>query len=505
MDNNAVLEVRNIRKQFGNVAALEDISFQIKNKEIVAILGENGAGKSTLCKILTGIYHQDEGEIFFFGKKVSFKSSQDSINAGIAMVYQERNLVPLLTGAQNIVMGAEKVRHGFLDDKSAMKDAIAIQETLKTSVPLDVYVDMLGAGEQQLLEIMRAIYRKPWLLILDEPTASLGEGEVHPFLNFIKNLTKELDISVIFISHKLEEVSEIADRILVFTDGQKRLDAKTCDVTMDECIKAMLRSAELSPIVVPEKDFSSSEVILEVTEGRYDGRNHKIELDVRRGEVVGCYGLVGAGRTEWAEYLYGMRKAERRSFTFNHEKITKCTPGEMIGRGMILIPEKRGNGVFKEFMLTENIALLHYGSVLCNKFGMVQKKKAREFAEKILKKYNVKHRSAFQLIKELSGGNIQKVIIGRSVESENCKLLIADEPTNGMDVGAKHEVYLQLRRLADKENMGVIFISSELIELLNVCDRICVFAGGDIIASYRRSEFDKSRILETAVRGRAAK
>lgn len=500
MEKEVVLEARNICKRFGTVLALNDISIQIHNKEIVAILGENGAGKSTLCKILTGLYRQDSGEIYFDGKRVSFKNANESLNAGIAMVYQERNLVPLLTGAQNIVIGAEK--GAFVNDKRASTEATKIKNMLKVDVPLDVYVNELGAGEQQLIEIMRALYRNPKLLILDEPTASLGESEVKPFLEFVKKMKSEMDISIVFISHKLDEVEQIADRIIVFTDGEKKLDRICSEVNMDDCIKAMLRNAELATIVVPEKDFSKKDVLLKTFDGEYDGKQHKIDLTVHKGEVVGCYGLVGSGRTEWAEYLYGMRKAAKRSFIFDNKTITGCSPGEMIRRGMILTPEKRGNGIFKTFTLTENIGLLHYASFLSSKAGFVLKNKTSKFAEMVLNKYNVKYDRITQQINELSGGNIQKIIIGRSVESEQCKLLIADEPTNGMDIGAKHEVYLQLRRLADESDMGIVFISSELVELLNVCDRICVFSQGDVVADYDRKHFDRQMILRAAVCGR---
>ncbi len=500
-----VLEVRHIRKQFGSVVALEDVSLKIKRREIVAVLGENGAGKSTLCKILTGIYHQDAGDVFFMGEPAAFRSSAESIEAGIAMVYQERNLVPLLNGAQNICLGAEPKKGPFIDERAAMEAAESIQKSLHQTVPLDVSVDKLGAGEQQMLEIMRAIFRKPKLLILDEPTASLGEGEIQPFLNFVRNMTRELDVSVIFISHKLEDVKQIADRIIVLTDGRKKLDKTACEVTMEECIAAMLRSAEMSPIVVPEKDVSENELLLESQTGFYDSMEHSIHIRVFRGEVVGCYGLVGSGRTEWAEYLYGMRRAEMRSFAFCGETITKCSPRDMIERGMVLIPEKRGNGIFRDFTIRDNIGLMHMNSILSNRFGFVRRKKMSRFAEDVVSKYNVRCADILQPIKELSGGNIQKVIIGRSCEAENCKLLIADEPTNGMDVGAKHDVHIQLRRLADEENMGVIFISSELIELLSVCDRIAVFYEGNIICEYARGEFDRAKILESAVSGRYVK
>ena len=503
MDDPVVLKLDKLRKEFGPLVATNDVSFEIRQKEIVALVGENGAGKSTVCKMITGVYQRDGGEMELNGKPVNFKNVKASIREGVGMVYQERNLVPLMTAAQNICLAAEPTKYGMIDDKRAMKIAEDIQAQLKTNVPLNKNIDELGAGEQQLVEIMRALVSNPKLLILDEPTASLGQGEVEPFLEFIKHLRDTLGISVIFISHKLEEVFTLCDRIIVLTDGTLTLDRRVGEVTMQECIAAMMRSKELAPIVVPEKDFSQKEEVLRCDSAVYDGRKHDLDLYIKRGEVLGFYGLVGSGRTEWAEYLCGLRLAEEKHFVFAGEKITKASTKEMLDRGMVLTPERRGNGIFREFSLKDNITNLFLGEKLSNKFGMVMRKQEVQFATQVLSENNVKHRSYMQSIKELSGGNIQKVIIGRSVAIDNIKLLIADEPTTGMDVGAKNEVYMQMRNLADNKDIAVAFISSELEELLNVCDRIYTFASGSVIQCFERKNFVKARILESAVRGKA--
>lgn len=490
-------------KKFGRLVANDDISIEIAKGEILSIIGENGAGKSTFCKMVTGIYQPNAGKMFINNQEVHFKNVHESVAAGISMVYQERNLIGLLNAPQNICLHKEPGKGFMISEKEAKRRAQELCKKLNVNIPMDIPVEELGVGNQQLIEIMRALNTNPKLLILDEPTASLGEGEVEPFIKFIKNMTSAMDISVIFISHKIDEVFEISDRICVFTDGKNVLTADKNKITQSQCIQAMLRNNVLEPISVPEKDFSAANVILDVRHGRYDAKDHDINMSVRAGEVVGCYGLVGSGRTEFAEYLFGLRKAFVKEFYFNGEKITKGTPYSMIERGLILTPEKRANGIYKNLSIAANICNLFLDNRLSNKLGFVKFKKGRDFARDVLKKNNVKYLNESQEISKLSGGNIQKIIIGRSVEVEGIKLGIFDEPTNGMDVGAKHEVYQQIRRLADVRNIAVLFISSELEELLMTCNRIYVFSDGNIIRSFERKDFDKAKIVETAIRGKA--
>ena len=498
-----LLELKHITKRFPGVVANDDINFSVKHKQIVSIIGENGAGKSTLCKMLTGIYTPTEGEIFVEGQQVHFKSPSESMRFGISMVYQERNLVDMLTGAQNIVLNMEPQKGMFIDEKETLEIATRIREQLNVNVPLDVPVSTLGAGEKQLIEIMRAIHSKPKLLILDEPTASLGEGEIEPFLDFVRSLKNSMDLSVIFISHKIQEVFSISDEIAVLTDGKLVVQKPVNEITQDECIKAMLRSGSLKEVVIHSKPYESRKPVLKVNGLRYDHKDHQVQLETRSGEVVGFYGLVGAGRTEAFECLYGLRRMES-SFEFDGKTYSKITPFKMIENGMIMTPEVRRNAVFRSFSLVDNICLLFLRAHLATKtVGVVHGQKCRQFADMVLKKNYVKYSSPNQSISELSGGNMQKVIIGRSIEIEGCKLLILDEPTTGMDVGAKNEIYIHLRELAEQHDMSIVFISSELDELLIASDRIYVFAGGGTVDEFRREDgFDKTTILETAVRGR---
>lgn len=501
MSTESILKVENLTKRFSSVVANNAINLEFGENEIIGIIGENGAGKSTFCKMLTGIYQPTEGKIFIHGEEKKFQTPKESMSAGINMVYQERNLVGMYTAAQNICLGHEPQKGAMIDSKEMLRQATELRDRLNLSVPLDVPVETLGAGEQQLIEIMRAFYTNPKILILDEPTASLGEGEIEPFLNFIKSIKNSMNISIIFISHKLEEVFEITDKIAVFTDGACVLCRPTKELTQEECICAMLRSDKIKPLEIPNRDLSNAETILSVENLTYGNRAHQMNIDVKKGEILGFYGLVGSGRTECAEVLIGLRKAENLSYLFNGEQIHKPTPLSMIKKGMVMTPEKRANAVFKTFSLEDNICNMFLGEKLASKrTGFVYFRKCREFALGVLNKNNVKYSSALEPILNLSGGNMQKVIIGRSIEVENLHLLILDEPTTGMDIGAKYEIYRKIVSLAHDNGVSVVFISSELDELMAVCDRICVFNDGNAVRSFRREAFNKTEILETAVR-----
>lgn len=504
MSNTApLLSINGLTKRFTGVTAVDHVSFDIGRNEIHALIGENGAGKSTLCKMLTGAYSIDEGHIEIDGEKMDFKGPADSMKAGINMVYQERNLIGYLNAAQNICLGTENMKVGIVVDQKAMlKRAEAVRDRLGVDTPLDVPIEKMGAGAQQLVEIMRATSTEPKILILDEPTASLGEGEIEPFLKFVKKLTTDINISVIYITHKLEEIFAIADKVTVMADGKKTMTANIPEITQAECVKAMIRSDKIKDVVVPPMDYEKAEKnrILEVNELTYDGKTHHVEFHVNKGEVVGFYGLVGAGRTETMEVLSGIRLCDKKEFRFDDEMITSGDSFKMIQKGMILTPELRKNGIFPSLNLVENVCTL-FVQKFATKAGMIKNRESRAFTEEVLKKNGTKYRSKNQLISDLSGGNMQKIIIGRSVEVENLKLLTVDEPTAGLDLGAKSEIYLKIRHLADQLGKSVIFISSELEELMKVCNRIYVFYEGDVVKELKREEFDNHTILEYALGG----
>jgi ABC-type sugar transport system ATPase subunit len=316
-----------------------------------------------------------------------------------------------------------------------------------------------------------------------------------------------MDIAIIFISHKIEEVFTLCDSVVVLADGKNTLTGNIKDLTKNEVISAMLRSGKsYGQIMVPDKDFASLPVVLKVDKAHYDGKEHQLNLEVHKGEVLGFYGLVGSGRTECVEMLYGLRGGEK-TYEFNGETVKKSTPGKMIEKGMIVTPELRANGIFKTLSVLDNICDLFLKKELANKLiGWINRKKSLNLSKKILAESDVKYSSVNQPIFTLSGGNIQKTIIGRSIAIQNAQLLIFDEPTAGIDIGAKFDIYQRIRHLTDNSDknkiVGVIFISSELDELLNVCDRICVFADGNVITCVDRLNFNKKDILSAAVRKR---
>lgn len=498
--DNVALEVKHVSKVFPGTKALDDVNLEIRKQEIHSILGENGAGKSTLCKILTGVYHPTEGEVSVFGKKVEFKTTAESIAAGIGMIYQERNLIGHLTGAQNIALGHEPMKNGLLDEKKIRETADKISAMVGIDVPLDVPVNTLGAGAQQLIEIMRAFYNDPKFLILDEPTASLGESEVEPFLKFVRRLVDDTGISVIFISHKIDEVYSITDRITVMTDGKKILTEEASKLPQDECIRAMLRQKDKSVIDVKESGCYNEEPVLSVDELEYDGKKHRLGIKVYKGEAVGFYGLVGSGRTEFAEAVFGSRKLEGGSYKFMGETISKPLPEKMIEKGLIMTPEKRADAIFGDMSITENIGALYWKKFASRGIGKIRRGEVVKFADKLLKKYNTKYSSQDQLITGLSGGNIQKIILGRAMELDGVRMLIFDEPTQGIDIGAKFEIYQKIRMFVENKENAAIFVSSELDELITVCDRIYIFAEGSVSGEFRKGEFDKSKLLESAIR-----
>lgn len=500
MKANPVLKVENLTKRFPGTIANDSISLEVHAGEILSIVGENGAGKSTFCKMLTGVYHPDGGTISINGERVRIDSPIQSTQMGIAMVYQERNLVRGLSVADNVCLGHEPVRHGLLDRAEMNRQASEVAKRLGLSMPMDAIVSTLGAGEQQLVEIMRAFYDTPSLLILDEPTASLSESEVEPFLNFVQQIKTSMNLAVIFISHKMDEVFRISDRIAVFTDGRCVLCEPASALTTEQCISAMLRDHKIQALSVQEHT-PNGEKLLDVRKCQFDGKKQNISFHVERGEIVGFYGLVGAGRTECMEALFGFRPCEELDAELDGEPIPrKHTPLQMLEKGVVLTPERRANGIFKTYSLIKNIDMLFLRKRLCNKLGLVMGKKSAQFAKQVLDENNVKYKDPEQAITTLSGGNIQKVIIGRSLQIDNVKLMILDEPTVGMDIGAKYEVYQKILDMAYQRDMGVIFISSELDELVSVCNRLYVFSDGDVFTEMDRKSFDKQKILSAAMR-----
>jgi len=495
----SLLRLEGVTKTFPGVLALSKVNLDIKEGEVHAVVGENGAGKSTLCNVITGIFPPDKGEIFWKGEKVHIHSPRQALDLGIRMVYQERNLIPFLTGAQNICLGEEEKKGGLVDEKAIIKRANVLKERLGTNIPVDVAVHRLSASARQMIEILRAFRRQPKLLLLDEPTASLTEADVETLFHVIDTIKKE-GVSVVFISHKLPEVFRLADRISIFRNGQKVFTGDISEVTRESCIRYMV-NRDLKH-AYPEVKLFAKEKYFEV-EGvnSPDGLLKDISFYVKKGEVVGLYGLVGSGRTELSQTIYGLRPRSSGKIILNGKDLDVDHPGEAIEKGVLLIPEdRRGDGIFPCFMLKRNLTISSIKRKLTRFLGLIKLREEVRLAKEIANSpmLSLKYSNINEDMNHLSGGNKQKVVIGRWVADENMKLLIMDEPTQGIDVGTKYEIYVLVRNLA-KQGIGVIFISSEMPEILGVSDRLYVFRAGRVSGELQREEFSEEKVLHYAL------
>lgn len=486
-----ILSINHISKRYPGVKALNDVSFQVERGKVHAICGENGAGKSTLIKILTGAVTPSSGSIDFNGKSYTKLTPRQSIDIGISAIYQEFSLIPQLTVAENIFYGRE-MKNGFLRDIAAM-EAKAKELCQDMGVDIDVHkrVCDLGVAWQQIVEILKAISLKAELVIMDEPTAPLTVRETKIFFNIVKKMREE-NITIIFISHRLEEVFEICDDVTVLCDGRYVMTSAVKDINKHQLIASMV-GRELSDSY-PKASSAPGEVILKA-ENITNKRVHGVSFELRRGEILGFSGLVGAGRTELARAIFGADPISEGEITFKGEKFVPRSPSKALESGIGLIPEDRkAQGVVLCLSVRENIVY----SILPHicKFGVVSKHKEAQIVEQYIKDLSVKTPSTDQLVAKLSGGNQQKVVLAR-VLATNCDVVIFDEPTRGIDVGAKSEIYELMRKLAE-EGKGIIMISSEMPELIGMSDRIIVMSNGYACAELRPDEYDQARILEIA-------
>ena len=501
MTSTLALETRHLTKAFPGVIAVNEVDFEVRPGEVHALLGENGAGKSTFCKVLSGVHRPTSGDVLLEGKPAAFRSPHDALLAGLSMVYQERNLIPFLTGAQNICLGCEDTRCGSLvHEAKTRKTAREIRDRVGAHVRLDVEVEALRPSEQQVIEILRALFHRPRLLLLDEPTASLTHQDTEMLYEVIHNVISE-GVGVIFISHKLEEVFKIADRITIFRDGTRVVTEAASNLDRDACIRFMTNRdiTELYPDVHAKP---TDERLLEVDNVSDGAKLHDITFSVSPGEVVGFYGLVGSGRTELAELLFGLAPKTSGTVRLHGEDIEIRDPGQAIDHGIFLIPEDRArHGLFSSFNLKKNLTLPVLSRFL-RRIGLIDHRAEAIAAKRIAddEELRLVYTDIQQEIDSLSGGNKQKILIARWLtKREDAKVMILDEPTQGIDIGVKHEIYELLRRLAEKYQLGVIFISSELAEVIGISDRVCVFKDGTIAKEFRREEIEnQEQILKWA-------
>ena len=491
------LEFKGIWKAFPGVQALKDISFRAERGRVLALLGENGAGKSTLLKILSGDLLADKGEILLSGKTQHFLSPFDAIKAGISVIYQEHQIIPAMSVMENIFVGAlPKRKSGFIDKKRLREDATEIIKKFGMNIDPATLVGQLPIAYQQMVEIMKAYWRGAEVIAFDEPTSSLADTEITILFNLIEELKREGKI-VIYVSHRLAEIFRISDDIVVFKDGELVKTFVTSETGEQELIQAMVGRDIGDTYANLSRNTDYGETLLEV-KNLVAPKIHNVSFSLKKGEVISLAGLVGAGRTEIVRALFGADRLISGEIYLEGKRVEFKSPAEAVEAGIALCPEDRKEeGLVLFRALRENITMPVLSKIV--KFFFLDRKTEAKLAEDAVKKYSIKTPGIDKLVLELSGGNQQKVILGRwTNEKMTTKVLILDEPTKGIDVGTKAEVYQIICDFA-KQGIGVIFISSELPEVIGVSDRIYVVHDGYITGCVDRADADEEGILSLAM------
>lgn len=501
--SDVILEMRNITKTFPGVKALDNVSFAVKQGEIHALVGENGAGKSTLMKVLSGVYPHGSysGDIYFLGKECRFQDINQSEEVGLVIIHQELALIPYLSIAENLFLGNERANYGVIDWNEAILKTKELLERVGLVESPNTLITNMGVGKQQLVEIAKALAKKVKLLILDEPTASLNDTDSEKLLQLLLQF-KSHGISSILISHKLSEVSKVADSITILRDGAtiETLDCKKDHITEDRIIRGMV-GRDLTHRF-PPRDTKIEEVIFEVRDWNvyhpiHENRkvSNNINISVRKGEVVGIAGLMGAGRTELAMSIFGRAYGTRISGTAYKQgkEVDISTIDKAISNGIAYATEDRkAYGLILIQEIKNNITLTNLEAI--SDGGLVNEPKEMAVTKDYREKLNIKCSSILQKAVNLSGGNQQKVVLSKWLFA-NPDILILDEPTRGIDVGAKYEIYTIINRLAS-EGKGIILISSELPEILGVCDRVYVMREGKIVGEVPASDASQELIMK---------
>lgn len=495
-DKNFVLEAKNIRKEFPGVLALDDVNFDLKPGEIHALLGENGAGKSTLIKIISGVYKAEAGEIIIDGQKKVFNNPHEALNNGISTIYQEFNLVPYMNVSENIYLGKEDLiseRFGVLNRRKMENETNKLLNSINLNLNPNEIAKGLGIAKQQLLSIAKAIFRKAKVIIMDEPSAVLTTKEFEYLLELIRGLKSE-GIAIIYISHRIEEIFQIADRVTVLRNGKLIGTNKINDIDIDQLIKMMVgRRLEEKYHKATVKIGSD---LFEVENINRKNLLKNISFTLRKGEILGITGLVGAGKTELARAIFGADKKDSGVIKINNEVIEIDNPNSAINNKVSFIPEDRKNGgLVLQMSVQHNITLANLNQLV--KAGVINLKKEKEIAREFKDKLSIKTPTLERRTLYLSGGNQQKVVIAKCIFTD-AHIFIFDEATRGIDVGAKIEVYDLIMNLV-KKGAGIIFISSEFEEILGICDRILVMSKGKVTKEFDRKDADKEKILKAAI------
>ena len=492
MDMQNLLEMKNIHKRFPGVYALKNIHFTLKEGEVHALLGENGAGKSTLIKVLGGIYQADEGEIFIQGKKAEIHNVFDAQKNGVAIIHQELVLVPYMTVAENIFLGREPVKRGLVDKTKMNTESAQLLRDYRLNFGPETLIADLTIAQRQMVEIVKAISFNSKILVMDEPTSSISDKEVDFLFKIMKTLT-EKGVGIIYISHKMSELWQICDRVTVLRDGEYVGTETIKDITKDKLISMMVgRTREQ---YYTREFLNPSEEVLRV-ENLCDGKMVRdVSFNVRKGEIVGMAGLVGAGRSETMHCIFGLKKKYTGKIFLRGKEVRFKTAVEAINEGMAFVPEDRKlEGLYHVKSVTYNTSIEVLSDFIKGIF--FNKKREAEIAQTYTDMMKTKTPSLEQHVNLLSGGNQQKVMIGRWLAT-NPSVLILDEPTRGVDVGAKAEIYAIMNYLV-KQGISIIMISSELPEIINMSDRIYVMANGKVTGCINHQDVSQEKIMKLA-------
>lgn len=489
-----LLEMRGITKRFPGVLALNNVTLQVRTGEIHALVGENGAGKSTLMKILAGAVPKDSGEILWNGEAVELQSPYHAQQLGISMIYQEFNLSPYLSVAENIFLGREPrlKRTPFIDWRTMYRQAEEILSRIRVTLDVRRPVYQLSIAQQQMVEIAKALSVDARLIVMDEPSATLTDHELEALFALMRTLRRQ-GLSIIYISHRLEEIFAVSDRVTVMRDGQWVSTQDTCDVTREDLIRMMV-GRELTE-EFPKEFFPRGPERLRVEGLRRKGVFRDISFSLHQGEIVGLTGLVGAGRTEVARAIFGADALDAGKIYLDGQPVLIRSPQEAIRHGIGLLTEDRKNqGLVLSMTVRENTTLANLSALV--RFLFIQKRAEREVAEKYRRELQIKTPSIEQAVQNLSGGNQQKVVLAKWLFTQS-KVLIFDEPTRGIDVGAKVEIYKLMNDLV-RHGVAVLMISSEMPEVLGMCDRILVMHEGSLTGELRREEASQEAIMRLA-------
>lgn len=501
-NSDIVLEMKNISKVFPGVRALSNVDFTLRKGEIHTLMGENGAGKSTLIKVLTGVYEIDEGTIVLRGKNIKISSTGEAQNHGISTVYQEVNLCANLTVAENIYIGREPMKHGSIDWKKMNNDADKLlQERLNLKIDVKKALNNYSVAVQQMVAIARAVDISKGILILDEPTSSLDDKEVKQLFKIMKKFREE-GMSIIFVTHFLDQVYEVSDRLTVLRNGELVGTYDADKLPRIELVSKMIgkdyREIEKNAKTKKETVNTKRESFIKTQNFGRAGTISPFNIEIKKGEILGFAGLLGSGRSECARAIFGIDKSTNGKITINGKTYSYIYPQKAIEEGLGFCPEDRKvEGIVGDLTIRENIVLALQARM--GIFKYIPMKKQQEIAKKYIDLLRIKTPSMEQKISNLSGGNQQKVILGRWLATEP-QLLILDEPTRGIDIGAKGEITELILKLA-KQGMTILFISSELPEVVKCCDRVIVLRDRNVIGELTGDEIEESNIMKTIAGG----